>query len=92
MARGMKMLSTSKKAEGEIFHIIERNYRIKNLAQKVIKFSNKEIKLEHIAKDVPFNSYHLNGKKITKLGFKYKWHLERDVKELIKVFHALEIN
>jgi len=92
VARGIKMLSTSKKAEGEIFHIIERNYRIKNLAQKVIKFSNKEIELEHIAKDVPFNSYHLNGRKITKLGFKYEWNLERDVKEMIKVFHALEIH
>jgi len=92
VARGIKMLSTSKKAEGEIFHIIEKNYRIKNLAQKVIKFSNKEIELEHIAKDVPFNSYHLNGRKITKLGFKYEWNLERDVKEMIKVFHALEIH
>ena len=92
VARGIKMLSTSKKAEGDVFHIIERNYRIKNLAQKVIKFSNKEIELQHIAKDVPFNSYHLNGRKITKLGFKYEWSLERDVKEMIKVFHALEIH
>ncbi len=84
------MLSTSKKAEGEIFHIIEKNYRIIDLAREVVKFSNEEVELEYIAKDVPFNSYHLNGEKITKLGFKYEWPLERDVKEMKKVFHALE--
>jgi len=90
VARGVKMLSTSKKAEGEIFHIIEKNYRIIDLAREVIKFSNEEVELKHIAKDVPFNSYHLNGEKITKLEFKYEWYLEKDVNEMQKEFHALE--
>lgn len=89
-ARGMKMLSTIGKARGEIFHIINKNYRIVELAQKVADYSKEKVKVEHIAKDVPFNSYHLNGEKITKLGFKYEWSLERDVKEMKKVFHALE--
>lgn len=89
-SRAAKLLSTRKEAEREIFHVIQKNYRIVDLANEVARFSNEEVKIEHIAKDVPFNSYHLSGDKITQLGFQYEWPLERDVKEMERMFGAVE--
>jgi UDP-glucose 4-epimerase len=85
-SRAFKFLSTKEEARGKIFHVVERSYQIKELAEDVVKYSGKEIPIEHIAKDVPFNSYHLVGEKITELGFEYKWPLKRDVEVMMKAF------
>jgi len=88
-AQALEFLSTHQDAQGEIFHVVRASYRIKELAKKIISYGNSKSRLRFIAKEVPFNSYALSSAKIESLGFRFEWDLERAVKQLIQVFHAL---
>jgi len=88
-ARALELLSTRSDAQGEIFHVVCESYQIKELAQKIISLGNTKSRLKFVAKEVPFSSYALSSTKIESLGFSFEWGLERAVKQLIQVFHAL---
>lgn len=89
VARALAYLSEEEKAEGEIYHVVCENYKIRDLAQK-IKSIISTTKTEHIAKDVPFSSYNLSSEKIKKLGFEFEWDVEKAVKEMINVFGCIK--
>jgi nucleoside-diphosphate-sugar epimerase len=88
-ARALEFLSARNDVQGEIFHVVRASYQIKELAKKIISYGNSKSKLKFIAKEVPFSSYALSSAKIESLGFRFEWGLERAVKQLIQVFHAL---
>ena len=88
VARAILFLSEKKDAVGEIFHVVNRSYKIKNLAEEVAKY-NPDIKIEFIIKEIPFSSYDVSGEKIRKSGFKFEWDLDRAVKELLNIYKAV---
>lgn len=87
-ARALIFLAGKKEAQGEVFHVVNQNYKIKELAQEVAKL-NPQAKLEYIAKEVPFSSYHLANEKIKKLGFRFQWPLSRALEDMKLRFRAL---
>lgn len=88
-AAAIRLTSESKEAKGQIFHVVQKNYKIMELAKSVIAFSNSTSKLEFVAKEVPFSSYHLNSDKIKKLGFRFRWNLKRAIKKMTDSFTAI---
>lgn len=88
-ARALDFLSTRPEARGEIFHVVRENFRIRDLANKIVSLFDNDAKVEFIAKEVPFSAYALNSDKIQSLGFKFKWELESSVKDMQRVFHAM---
>lgn len=89
VVRAMLFLSEKKEAEGEIFHVVSENFKIKDLARKISSIINPSVNIENIAKEVPFSSYHLSSEKIQKFGFKFEWHLEKAVSEMKGLFNSL---
>ncbi|MCP4987324.1 MAG: NAD(P)-dependent oxidoreductase [Colwellia sp.] len=87
-ARGMKFLGTKQEAEGEIYHIVQENYKIKELAENISKY-NRKTSVEYIDKEVPFSSYHLNSDKIKELGFEFHWNLDRGISNMFDVFSSM---
>jgi nucleoside-diphosphate-sugar epimerase len=87
--RAMLFLSEKEEAKGEIFHAVCENFKIRELAKKVSPI-NPSTKIEYIAKEVPFSSYHLSNKKIKGLGFSFEWNLELALKEMAGNFGCLK--
>jgi nucleoside-diphosphate-sugar epimerase len=88
-AKALEFLSGRQDSHGEIFHVVHENFKIKDLAQRILSNGFSSSKLQFIAKEVPFNSYALSSAKIESLGFRFEWDLEKAVKQMIQVFHAL---
>lgn len=76
------------KASREIFHVVSENFRIIDLANK-IRDIIPSVKFEFLAKEVPFNSYHLSSEKIKKFGFSFNWKIERAITEMIGMFKSI---
>ena len=89
--RAMRFLAMKPEASREIFHLIGNNYRIREIATEV-KSVFPNIKIEHILKEVPFNSYHLSSDKIKTLGFGFEWDIRRGIEEMKTIFSALYCN
>ncbi len=87
-ARALLFLAECEKAKGEIFHVVSGNFKIKELAQKACTI-NPSVKVEHIAKEVPFSSYHLSSDKIQKVGFKFEWNIDRVLEDMQNVFTCI---
>jgi UDP-glucose 4-epimerase len=84
----MRFLAEHPNALGEIFHVVGNNYRIRDIAKTVASMF-PEIKVEYILKPVPFNSYHLSSEKIKKIGFKFKYDIQKGIKEMIDIFNSI---
>lgn len=87
-ARALVFLSEKKEFSGEIFHVVNQNYKIRELAEQVAKL-NPQAKLEYIAKEVPFSSYHLSNAKLKKAGFQFQWPLPKALEDMKQRFRAL---
>lgn len=86
--RGMRFLATNPQSEGEIFHLVSRNYRIREIAKEVASiFPGLEV--THVLKTVPFNSYHLCSDKIKKLGFKFNYDIRTSITEMREMFGSI---
>lgn len=87
--RAMLFLSEKEDANGEIFHIVSENFRIKDLAFRIASTVSPSAKIEYIAREVPFSSYNLSGEKIKKAGFKFEWTLDNATKDMLRIFGCL---
>ena len=87
--RAMLFLGKKEDAKGEIFHVVCENFRIKELAQKVSAI-NPATRIEYIAKEVPFSSYHLSSDKIKSMGFTFEWNLEKALQDMARRFLSLK--
>ena len=86
--RAMLFLSEKKEAEGQIYHVVCENFRIKELAHHISSIS-RSCKIEYIAKAVPFSSYNLSSMKIRSLGFEFEWSLQRAMESMVEQFNCL---
>ena len=89
-ARALRFLSDHPKAEGEIFHVVRENFKIRDLAERVISLFDNGAKISYVAKEVPFSAYALNSDKIKSIGFEFQWDLERAVRHMQKVFSSIQ--
>lgn len=87
--RALLFLANKKESEGEIFHVVSENFKIKDLAERIANI-NPPTKIKHIAKQVPFSSYNLSSEKIKKLGFNFEWNLEKAMEEIKEIFNCLQ--
>ncbi len=87
--RAMLFLVDRKEANREIFHVVCENFKIKDLAKKIIYSINSSLNLEYIAQEILFSSYNLSSNKIKKLGFQFEWNLDKEIKNMIKIFNSL---
>jgi len=86
----LDFLSSRADAAGEIFHIVCENFKIKDLAGRVADYCGRGTEVSFVAKEVPFSSYALSSEKIRRLGFRFEWSLEASVKEMVRIFRAIE--
>jgi nucleoside-diphosphate-sugar epimerase len=87
--KGMRFLAVNSKVEGEIFHLVGKNYRIRELAHEVASVF-PGIEVEHVIKEVPFNSYHLTSEKIKSLGFTFDWDIAKELGEMKNMFRIIK--
>jgi nucleoside-diphosphate-sugar epimerase len=88
-ARALAFVAEHRDAVGETFHVVSGSYPIRELAKRVLRLTDSKSQLITIEKQVPFNSYALNSKKIRKLGFTFEWPLERAIPEAKRRLAAL---
>jgi nucleoside-diphosphate-sugar epimerase len=88
-ARALDFLSMHRKACGQIFHIVCENFKIRDLAKRIVCYLGTGSKVAFIAKEVPFSSYALSSAKVQKLGFQFEWDLESSVKNMMRTFRAM---
>lgn len=89
-ARGLRFTGESRDTNGEIYHVVEASYRIKNLAEAITSAIETKSDVEHVAKEVPFSGYALDSNKIQKKGFSFQWDLERSVSDMVSRLSALK--
>ncbi len=87
-AGGAKFLSALPEARGQIYHVIRECYKIRELAENVAKH-NPSVKLNFVAKEVPFSSYHLSNDKLVKAGYKFLFDLDSGVRDMIERFRQM---
>jgi len=87
--RGMRFLAMNRRAVGEIFHLVGDNYRIREIAAEV-KRVFPEASVEHVLKEVPFNSYHLSSEKIKSIGFSFEWDINKGILDMKEIFRAVQ--
>lgn len=85
---GMRFLAEHPKAGKNIFHLIGKCYRIKELAAEVAGVF-PSCKVEHIMKEVPFNSYHLSNEKVKSFGFEFKYTIPKALEEMKGIFSSI---
>lgn len=88
-AKALDFLSRHRDASGEIFHVVNENQTIRELAQKVIDAVGSDTELDFIAKVVPFSAYGLSSAKLRGLGFKFDWTVKTAVQDLKRRLHAV---
>lgn len=88
-ARALDFLSTRQDTSGEIFHVICENFRIRDLAERIVTYCDTGAQVTYIAKEVPFSAYALSNEKVKKWGFEFAWNLESSVKEMMRLFRAM---
>ena len=89
-ARALKFLSERSDTSRGIYHVVNETFRIRELAELVIRTLNSDSKLEFVAKEVPFSAYGLSSEKIRSLGFEFQWNIEHAAKEMQKIFRGLK--
>jgi nucleoside-diphosphate-sugar epimerase len=85
----MLFLCQREEANGEIFHVVCDNFKIKELAKKISSI-DPAARIEYIAKEVPFSSYNLSSEKIRNLGFEFKWDLKKAMEDMANRFTSLK--
>lgn len=90
-ARALKFLTESPNARGELFHVVSQSYRIRDLAESVVRYVGSSSKVEYIDKVVPFSAYALISDKIKSLGFAFEWDLERAVGHMAQMLDPMRM-
>ena len=81
-ARCLKFLAESN-YNREIYHLVNENYRINEIAQICQKY-NKNLIIENTLDKIPNLGYTLDNRKIKNTGFKFKQNLDEEIGRMIK--------
>lgn len=88
-AGAAKYLATKPEARGQIYHVIRMPHKIVELAQEVVKYSDRT---KVVATDdvVPFSSYHLSNAKLSETGYQFRHDLTSGVEQMMQVFGRIK--
>ena len=82
VVRCMKFMEENSKIKNEIFHLVNEQTTVKQVAQ-ICKKINPQLTLEVTKDEIPNAGYTLSNKKLLKTGFKFLYNLEDSIKEMI---------
>ena len=82
VVRCMKFMEENSKIKNEIFHLVNEQTTVKQVAQ-ICKKINPQLKLEVTKDEIPNAGYTLSNKKLLKTGFKFLYNLEDSIKDMI---------
>lgn len=92
IARALRFLAEKRMnneiGDKEVFHVVQANYAIRDLARVVAGFNPKCSVVHPVDKPAPFMSYALSNAKLTSLGFKFEENLAKSTKEMLYLFRA----
>ncbi len=90
VARCLKFVGEDKTISNEIFHCVNENITVKDVA-KICKKINKNIDFQITKDSVPNKGYSLSNKKLKKTGFNFLYNLETSIEEMINAWKDKEI-
>jgi nucleoside-diphosphate-sugar epimerase/SAM-dependent methyltransferase/quercetin dioxygenase-like cupin family protein len=76
--------------KNEVFHVCNENFTVKEVALICKKFS-KKLKLIETDDEIPNLGYSLNGEKLKKYGFEYRYKLENSIQDMISNWSEKDI-
>ena len=82
VVRCMKFVEENKKIKKEIFHLVNEQTTVKEVAE-VCKKINPNVNLELTNDETPNIGYSLSNQKLLKTGFKFLYNIEDSIKEMI---------
>ena len=82
VVRCMKFMEENSKIKNEIFHLVNEQTTVKQVAE-ICKKINPNLKLEITDDEIPNEGYTLSNYKILKTGFKFLYNLEDSIKQMI---------
>ena len=72
-----------------MYNILSGNYTVEHVL-KIIKKYKKKIKVKYVSSPIMNQlSYHVENKKIEKLGLKINSNIETDIKNTLKLFNYI---
>ena len=74
----------------EIFHVCNENYTVKEVALICKKFS-ENLKLIETDDEIPNLGYSLDGEKLKKFGFEYRYKIENSIQNMISNWSEIDI-
>jgi nucleoside-diphosphate-sugar epimerase/quercetin dioxygenase-like cupin family protein len=82
VVRCMKFMEENFKIKNEIFHLVNEQTTVKQVAE-ICKKINPNLKLEITDDEIPNEGYTLSNYKLLKTGFKFLYNLEDSIKQMI---------
>ena len=89
-ARAIKFLSEHAETQGGLYHVVQQNYTINEVADAVMEEIGGGLPaVRHIAWKRGFPSYQMSSAKLLDLGFRFKWDLNRGIRDIIDRLSAV---
>ncbi len=85
VVRYMKFLAERKDINKEIFHCVNENVTVKDVAY-ICKEFVPELNIIETSDEIPNEGYTLSNKKILSTGFEFKYKLKESIKEMINAW------
>ena len=82
VVRCMKFMEENFKIKNEIFHLVNEQTTVKQVAE-ICKKINPNLKLEVTDNEIPNEGYTLSNYKLLKTGFKFLYNIEDSIKQMI---------
>ena len=82
VVRCMKFMEENSKIKNEIFHLVNEQTTVKQVAE-ICKKINPNINLEVTDDEIPNEGYTLSNHKLLKTGFKFLYNVEDSIKQMI---------
>ena len=82
VARAFMFCGENEKINNQIFHVCNENYTVKRVAE-LCKEISPDLKIETTTDEVPNLGYSLDGSKLIKTGFEYRYDLKNSLNEMI---------
>ncbi len=91
VVRCMKFVEENKKIKNEVFHLVNEQTTVKDVAE-ICKKINPKVRLEVTNDETPNKGYTLSNKKLLKTGFKFLYNIEDSLREMIRQWSFKENN
>ncbi len=85
VARCLKFLGENKNINNELFHVVNENLRVREIAE-MCKKANESVNIIKTDDLVPNDGYTLSNKKLLETGFRFKYNAEDDIREMINLW------